>query len=57
MGFAPSGDKPTLEACLEKVEQAEVAVTIVAHRYGRVPDDPKKNPDGKSIAWLEWEHA
>lgn len=55
--FPPSGDKPTLEACLEKVERGEVVVAIVAHRYGWVPEDSTKNPDGKSITWLECEHA
>src|SRR5579885_1441348 len=54
--FPASGDAPSLQACLEKVEQAEVVVVIVAHRYGWVPDDAA-NPDGKSITWLECEHA
>jgi formylglycine-generating enzyme required for sulfatase activity len=34
-----------------------VVVAIVAHRYGWVPEDPVKNPGGKSITWLECEHA
>jgi hypothetical protein len=63
-GFAPrmmeyfpaSGRLPSLPACLEKVEEAEVVVVIVAHRYGWVPDDPA-NPDKKSITWLECDHA
>jgi len=35
--FPASGDKPSLEASREKVDEAEVVVAIVAHRYGRVP--------------------
>jgi len=33
-----------------------VAVVLVAHRYGWVPDD-RSNPDHKSITWLECDHA
>jgi formylglycine-generating enzyme required for sulfatase activity len=54
--FPASGHAPTLEACLEKVGEAEVVVVLVAHRYGWVPDDPA-NPDAKSITWLECDHA
>src|SRR5271165_2038924 len=54
--FPASGHKPTLAGCLEKVDEAEVVVVLVAHRYGWVPDDPE-NPDAKSITWLECEHA
>src|SRR5437773_1023530 len=49
--FPASGHKPTLEACLEKVDEAEVVVVLVAHRYGWVPDGLK------SITWLECDHA
>ena len=63
-GFAPrmmeyfpaSGHAPTLQACLEKVADAEVVVVIVAHRYGWAPDSPE-NPHAKSITWLECDHA
>ncbi len=54
--FPASGRAPTLETCLEKVAEAEVVIVIVAHRYGWVPDDPR-NPDKKSITWLECDHA
>ncbi|HXM41270.1 MAG TPA: DUF4062 domain-containing protein [Bryobacteraceae bacterium] len=64
IGFAPrymkyfpaSGHLPSLPACLEKVDEAEVVVVLVAHRYGWVPDDAS-NPDHKSITWLECHHA
>ncbi len=63
-GFAPrwmeyfpaSGHLPSLAACMEKVDEAEVVVALVAHRYGWVPDDPS-NPDHKSITWLECDRA
>ena len=54
--FPASGHLPSLPACLEKVDEAEVVVVLVAHRYGWVPDDPS-NPDHKSITWLECDHA
>jgi hypothetical protein len=54
--FPASGNMPSLQACLEKVAEAEVVVVLVAHRYGWVPDGPA-NPDGKSITWLECDHA
>jgi len=54
--FPANGEAPSLAACLKKVEEAEVVVVIVAHRYGWVPDDPS-NVDAKSITWLECEHA
>jgi formylglycine-generating enzyme required for sulfatase activity len=56
MEYWSDNGRPTLSACLEKVDEAEVVVVIVAHRYGWVPDDPA-NPDGKSITWLECERA
>jgi hypothetical protein len=45
-------DHPPLEACLQRARQTEVLLVLVAHRYGWVPEDAKRNPDGKSITWL-----
>ncbi|SPE33794.1 conserved hypothetical protein [Candidatus Sulfopaludibacter sp. SbA6] len=56
MEYWSDNGRPTLSACLEKVDEAEVVVAIVAHRYGWVPDDPA-NPHAKSITWLECERA
>ena len=50
-------DHPPLDACLERVRKSDALVVIVAHRYGWVPADPKRNPLGKSITWLECEEA
>ena len=54
--FPASGHAPSLEACLEKVAEAEVVLVLVAHRYGWVPDS-SVNADKKSITWLECEYA
>lgn len=54
--FPAAGHRPTLAACLEEVDKAEVVVVLVAHRYGWVPDDPS-NRDAKSITWLECHRA
>src|SRR5580658_1234314 len=54
--FPASGHLPALAACLEKVDEAEVVVVLVAHRYGWVPDHAS-NSDRKSITWLECDHA
>ena len=51
--FPASGEYPPLGASLAKVDQADVVVAIVAHRYGWVPP----GSDAKSITCLECEHA
>ena len=56
MEYFPSGKKPPLTACLAKVDEADVVVAIVGHRYGWVPRD-QGGHDHKSITWLECEHA
>jgi len=50
-------DHPPLDACLQRVRSADAMVVIVAHRYGWVPEDRARNPEGKSITWLECEEA
>jgi formylglycine-generating enzyme required for sulfatase activity len=50
--FAPSGDKYSLEKCLEYVDQADVVVVLVAHWYGSEP-----HGHSKSFTWLECEYA
>ena len=54
--FVASGKKPPLDACLAKMDEADVLVAIVAHRYGWVPkgQTPRQY---KSITWLECERA
>ncbi len=50
-------DHPPLDVCLQRVRDADLLVVVVAHRYGWVPEDEKRNPEGKSITWLECEEA
>lgn len=50
-------DHPPLDACLQRVRKADALVVIVAHRYDWVPEDPQRNPSGKSITWLACEEA
>ena len=53
--WAASG-RLSLPECLARVDEADVVVAIVAHRYGWVPED--QPGDGqKNITWLECERA
>lgn len=47
------------KSCMEKVDQCDVVVAIVAHRYGWIPPDQPgpKQKRTKSITWLECERA
>ena len=57
--YWPAKDNPPLKECLARVEQAEVLVVMVAHRFGWIPGDQAvEDPnERKSITWLECEHA
>jgi hypothetical protein len=52
--FTPQGKRKPYMACMAEVDECEVAIAIVAQRYGWVPQD---QPGGgtKSISWLECE--
>lgn len=54
--FAAQGALPPYTACMDMVDKCDVLLVIVAHRYGWVPSDQPGNL-GKSITWLECEHA
>ena len=47
--FTASGERKPLAECLAKVNECEVLVVIVAHRYGWKPP----GEGGKSVTWLE----
>lgn len=49
----PASGEPAVDECLAKVDECDVAIVLVAHRYGWVP----KRHRGKSITWLECERA
>jgi len=53
--FVAEGAKPPYAECIAKVNEADVLVVIVAHRYGWVPRDQPgpKAKRFKSISWLE----
>lgn len=52
MEYKPaSGDRPTLQACLDMVEEAEVVIVLVAERYGWVPDYPTNTEQKALLGW------
>ncbi len=58
MEYWPAADNPPLSQCLQRVDQADVVIAIVAHRFGWVPADQEGPPEKhKSITWLECERA
>lgn len=52
-------DIPPYAECMDRVDQCQVLVAIVARRYGWEPPDQPAAADGelKSITWLECERA
>ncbi|NIA29267.1 MAG: DUF4062 domain-containing protein [Actinobacteria bacterium] len=54
--WAASASNPPYPECMAKVDETDLLVVIVAHRYGWIPPD---QPEGgkKSITWLECERA
>src|SRR5688572_17463797 len=54
--FEARGDHPPLRTCLDKVDEADLVVAVVAYRYGWVPPDQPAGHN-KSITWLECERA
>ncbi|HND56536.1 MAG TPA: DUF4062 domain-containing protein, partial [Pirellulaceae bacterium] len=56
--YWPARDNPPLDECLRRVDEADVVVVLVAHRYGWIPAR-ELAADGqmRSITWLECEQA
>jgi hypothetical protein len=54
--YGASDERP-LDRCLADVEKCDLYVGIFAHRYGYIPVDPVRNPDGRSITELEYRCA
>ncbi|GAB4522392.1 MAG: hypothetical protein OHK0046_34850 [Anaerolineae bacterium] len=46
-----------ISASLKMVDEAEVYVGLFAHRYGYIPDDPKRNPTRISVTEMEYRRA
>jgi hypothetical protein len=55
-GYWAAGGNPPLSTCLEKVDEADVVIVIVAHRHGWTPTDQTPG-EHKSITRLECERA
>lgn len=49
-------DSAPLDVCLREVESCQALIVLSAHRYGWIPPG-QPDPGGKSITWLECEHA
>ena len=50
-------DADVIETSLQMVRDASALVSLISHRYGQTPVDPKSNPDGLSITELEFNEA
>jgi Domain of unknown function (DUF4062) len=46
-----------IEESLAKVEEADIYIGLISYRYGQIPDDPRRNPDGLSLTELEYRRA
>jgi tetratricopeptide (TPR) repeat protein len=46
-----------LDSSLEMVRKAAAYVGVISHKYGQVPEDPKRNPDNLSLTELEFLEA
>ena len=53
-----AGSNPPLSECRAAVDQADLLIVIVAHRFGWIPDEQDATfATSKSITWLEVDHA
>ncbi|MBN2091084.1 SUMF1/EgtB/PvdO family nonheme iron enzyme [candidate division KSB1 bacterium] len=55
--FTPEGERPPYAECMKQVDECDLLVVLVAHRYGWIPKDQPEQDDYKSITWLECEQA
>jgi hypothetical protein len=46
-----------LDSSLEMVHKASAYIGVISHKYGQIPDDPKRNPDRLSLTELEYNEA
>jgi hypothetical protein len=51
----PAAD--VIESSLQMVAESAAYIAILSHRYGQVPEDPKRNPRNLSITELEFNEA
>jgi hypothetical protein len=53
----PERERDAIASALERVDAADLYVCILGFRYGFVPRDPERNPQGYSITELEYRRA
>ncbi len=46
-----------LDSSLQMVRDASAYVSVISHKYGQIPEDPKRNPEGLSLTELEFNEA
>lgn len=46
-----------LDSSLQMVRDASAYVGVISHKYGQVPEDPERNPEGLSLTELEFDEA
>lgn len=46
-----------LDSSLRMVRKAAAYVGVISHKYGQIPDDPLRNPEGLSLTELEFNEA
>ena len=50
-------DVDVLGSSLRMVQKASAYVGVISHKYGQIPEDPNRNPDGLSLTELEFNEA
>src|SRR5258708_36893651 len=50
-------DIDVIDSSLEMVGKASAYVGVISHKYGQVPECPRRNPDGLSLTELELNRA
>ena len=50
-------DRPSVGECKKNVENCQILIVLIAHRYGWVPSTEQGGDGRKSITWLEYDHA
>lgn len=60
VGMEHDSAKPAidvLESSLQKVRDASAYVGVISHKYGQIPEDAGRNPEGLSLTELEFNEA
>lgn len=58
MEHEPGGlDEDVIDASLRMVREGEAYIVIISHRYGQIPECPRRNPANLSLTELEFDEA